>query len=274
MALRDLGRIGVTLDARGRNSFLEDAVAVEKLGYSTIWLPGGQLASLDPLAQIIRATESIGVGSAIIAPEVYDADTVAATYADVESTNPGRFIVGVGGAHGPRPLRTLNAYLDDLDAASVPASARVLAALGPRKLELARERSTGAIPLLVTPEYTAQARSLLGDDARLIVQQFVVLDEDRQVPRETAGPSIHFLSGVGGYRENFARMGFAETDVADLSDRLIDGLVAWGDADTVAARLTEHVDAGADQVALSVELTGAEADARDAWALLADRLIG
>lgn len=270
------GRIGVTVEVRGRDSYLEDAVELEKLGYSTIWLPGGQLATLDPLPRIIRATQAVQVGSAIISADVFGASAVATTYAEVEATNPGRFVVGLGGAHGPRPLRTLGSYLDELDAADppVPVSARVLAALGPRKLELARERTAGAIPLLVTPEYTAQARAILGRDRVLVIQQFVVLDGDPAAARGAARRPIRFLTGIGGYPENFRRMGLSGSDVDDLSDRLVDALVAWGDADTVAARVTEHLDAGADQVALTVLPTGAGPDLRRHWRQLADRLIG
>jgi probable F420-dependent oxidoreductase len=271
-----MGPIGVTMEVRNRDTYPEDAAALEKLGYSTIWLPGGQLATLEPLAQVIRATESVGVGSAIISADVFGADAVVATYADIEATHPGRFVVGLGGAHGPRPLRVLNAYLDELDGAdpAVPQSARVLAALGPRKLELARERCSGAIPLLVTPEYTAQARAILGDESTLVVQQFVVLEHDPGIARETARGPLRFLSGVGGYPENFVRMGFSESDVAGLGDRLVDALVAWGDVDAVAARVTEHLDAGADQVAINVLPTDTDLTPFRQWRLLADRLIG
>jgi probable F420-dependent oxidoreductase len=276
MTRLELGRIGVTVQVRGRDSYLEDAVELEQLGYSTIWLPGGQLATLDPLPRIIRATQAVQVGSAIISADVFGAGAVATTCAEVEPTHPGRFVVGLGGAHVPRPLRTLNSYLDDLDAADppVPVSARVLAALGPRKLELARERTAGAIPLLVTPEYTAQARAILGRDRALVIQQFVVLDEDPAAARGAARLPIRFLTGIGGYPENFRRMGLSESDVDDLSDRLVDALVAWGDADAVAARVTEHLDAGADQVALTVLPTGAGPDLRQQWRQLAERLIG
>ncbi|GAB3285757.1 TIGR03620 family F420-dependent LLM class oxidoreductase [Parasphingorhabdus pacifica] len=269
------GRVGVTAEVRSRANFADDAVALEKLGYSTIWVHGGQLQTLDPLTGIIRATRSIGVGSAIIPAEAFAASSVAATYADIEETHPGRFIVGVGGGHGPRPLWTMNAYLDELDAAAppVPASSRGLAALGPRKLELARERSGGAITQLITPEYAARARTVLGEETKLITGLFVVPETDSGTARETARGPLRFLSGIGGYQSSFRRMGFTDEDVDALSDRLVDGLVAWGDADAVAGRVAELVDAGSDQVVLSVLPTEADPDPSPAWEALAERLI-
>lgn len=127
-----------------------------------------------------------------------------------------------------------------------------MAALGPRKLELARDRCAGAIALLVAPDYTTAARRLLGSELALVIDQMVVLDTDPVRARETARGPLRFLSAVGGYVANFARMGFTETDISELSDRLVDELVAWGDTDTITARLTEHLAAGADHVVLSV----------------------
>ena len=108
--------------------------------------------------------------------------------------------------------------------------AGTLAALGPRKLELARDRAAGAIPLLVTPAYTSAARRILGDEATLIIDQMIVLDTDVTRAREIARRPLQFLSGISGYRANFARMGFTGADIDGLTDRIVDELVAWGDA--------------------------------------------
>jgi probable F420-dependent oxidoreductase len=274
--LGDLGRIGVTLDVRADGGHLDDAVMLEKLGYSTIWIAGGQLRTLDPLRDVIRATETIPVGSAIIPAVVYGAEDVVALRRDLEATDPGRLIAGLGGAHGERPLRTMNAYLDVLDAADppVPAGARMLSALGPRMLELARDRAAGALPLLVTPEYTAQARQILGDEANLAVMEYVVLESDPRVARDAVREPIGFLVRVGGYPQNLRRMGFTEEDIAGPSDRLLDSLVAWGDVDAVAARLRRHLDAGADQVVLVVHPTDPGAVPHAEWRALANALIG
>jgi probable F420-dependent oxidoreductase len=157
----------------------------------------------------------------------------------------------------------------------VPVAARILAALGPRMLQLARDRAAGAYPLLVTPDYTAQARSLLGQDAALVVGQFVILEPDPEQARARARGPLGLMTGRGGgYAANLHRMGFAEDEIAQLSDRLVDAVVAWGDLDAVAARVAEHLRAGADQVALSVVSAGPPgALPLEQWRQLAKALI-
>jgi probable F420-dependent oxidoreductase len=277
MTKLELGPIGVALDVSADNSYLDAAIEVEKLGYSTIWLPGGQLATLSPIAKIIDATSAILVAPAIIPLDVYDPETVTTAYADLEATDPGRFIVGLGGPQTPRPLRALNEFLDRLDTGEppVPAERRILAALGPRKLALARDRCAGAVPLLVTPAYTAYARRVLGQDSTLVVDQLVVLDNDPTTARETARGPLRFLvgGGVGGYAENIQRMGFGGDDLSELSDRLVDELVTWGDVDAIAARVGEHLEAGADQVILGVLHDGDQPGPVDVARRLANRLI-
>lgn len=271
----DLGPIGVTLDMRSDGGHLSDAAMLEKLGYSTIWIAGGQLKTLDPLRDVIRATETVPVASAIIPAQVYAPEDVVELRRDVEATDPGRLITGLGGAHGAHPLRTMNAYLDSLDAADppVPVGARVLSALGPRMLELSRDRAAGAVPLLVTPEFTAGARRILGEDATLAIMEFVVLESDPQLARDTVRTPVGFLTRVGGYPQNLRRMGFSDEDIAETSDHLLDNLVAWGDVDAVAARVKRHLNAGADQVVLSVLPTNPGAVPHEEWHALAEALI-
>jgi probable F420-dependent oxidoreductase len=134
----------------------------------------------------------------------------------------------------------------------VPPSRRILAALGPRKLELARERAAGAVLLLVTPDYTRTARGILGTQGTLVVSQLVVLQTDAARAREAARGPLRFLSGVAGYRASFTRMGFTASDIDGLSNELVDRLVAWGSAGTIAARINEYLQAGADHVVLTV----------------------
>ncbi len=190
----------------------------------------------------------------IIPVDVYGSKEVTALYADLQARAPGRFIAGLGGPQVPRPLRLLNDYLDQLDQGErpVPAARRILAALGPRKLELARQRAAGAVLLLVTPEYTRTARRLLGSQSALAVSQMVVPDADADRARQAARGSLRFLSGVQGYRASFTRMGFSGSDIASLSDELVDQLVAWGSTATITARISQHLQAGADQVALTL----------------------
>jgi probable F420-dependent oxidoreductase len=253
----DLGPIGVMsgeLSHGDRGAALVAAGELEDMGYSTIWLPGSQTNNLPRIADVVRATRRVTVGSGIIPVLQVSADTVARAYADLSETDSGRFIVGLGGAHGPNPLSTLGAYLDRLDTVEpiVPPKARVLAALGPHMLELARDRTAGAFPILVTPAWVAQSRALLGPDATLVVALMVVLEAQAQRARERAWGPVGFLKTVPAYASNFRRMGFSADDIDQSSDRLIDAVTAWGDVDAVAARVKALLEAGADQVALNV----------------------
>lgn len=274
MSHLNLGRIGASLDVADPDTVAADAAELERLGYDAIWLPGGQLRTLDVIGQVVRATEKVPVISSIIPVEVYDADTVLSAYTELEKTHPGRFIAGIGGAHGPNQLARLGAYFDRLDAADppLPAAARMLSAIGPRKLELARDRTAGTLPLLVTPAYTQGAREILGPDANLSIHQFVILDTDGARARELARESIGFLVGVGGYATAMRRMGFTEAEISGLADRLVDELVAWGDRAAIADRVTAHLDAGADHVAISVLHTG-DGNPHEAWRQLAETLL-
>jgi probable F420-dependent oxidoreductase len=249
MTKLDLGSLGVVLDVTPDGAHRAEAAELEALGYGTVWLPGGQLDRLDRIAELAAATRSAKVGSAIIPVDVYDPAAVSRLYAKLEASAPGRFVAGLGGPQRPRPIPALSDYLDQLD---VPAGRLILAALGPRKLELARDRAAGAILLLVTPDYVRSARDLLGDQATLVVDIMVVLDSDAGPARETARAPLRFLSGVPGYRASFSRMGFTDAEVESLDDRLVDDLVLWGDPDTVTARLAEFREAGADHLALHV----------------------
>jgi probable F420-dependent oxidoreductase len=253
-----LGPLGVTLGRWDWSSSLDAAAELDELGYTSIWLSGGQLDRLGQMRELVRAAPRALVGNAIIAVDKFPAADVATAYAEIEADRPGRFVVGIGGAHGARPLRTLGAYFDALDGATqvVPAERRVLAALGPRMLTLARERAAGALPIVVPPSYTKEARAILGTDTSLIVQQCVVLDTDAERAREAGRGTVGFLRGVPGYVAHFRRLGFTEEEIAGLADRLVDALVAWGDVDAVTAHVRSHLDAGADQVAVTVLDTG------------------
>jgi len=254
MSKLGLGPVGMTVQVSADGKYLDEAAELEHLGYSAIWLRGGQIDSLGRIAEVVGATTAVPVVPGIIPVDVYGPGDVMQLYADLQAHAPDRFIAGLGGPQVPRPLRPLNAYLDQLDhgAPPVPAGRRILAALGPRKLEIARQRAAGAVLLLVTPDYTRIARRILGSQSALVISQLVVLDTDPTRAREAARGTLRFLSGVPGYRASFTRMGFSGTDIASLSDQLIDQLVAWGSTGTIAARVNQHLQAGADQVTLSV----------------------
>lgn len=265
----DLGRTGAAVSPAD-DGFVETAVELERLGFSTIWIPGGPMAELGQLAQVVRATQHVRVASGIIPVIRFGAGEVAALYEELEAEHPGRFIVGLGGAHGPNPLGTLNAYLDQLET-TVPATARVMAALGPKMLELARDRTSAAFPVHVSPEYTRQARHVIGDDTTLAVEQVVVLETDAQRARQTVREHLEFFLTVPAYQASFRRQGFTDGDVSQISDRLVDALVAWGDPAAIAARVAEHREAGADHVAVTIE--SSTTPTLDQWRQLADALI-
>jgi probable F420-dependent oxidoreductase len=273
-----MGQIGVMdgqISHGDRGAALEAAAELEDLGYSTIWLPGSQSNILPRIADVVRATRRIPVASGILPVNQTPADEVAQTYAELNTTDPGRFIVGLGGAHGPKPLETLGAYLDQLDAAepAVPAEARLLAALGPKMLELARDRTAGAFPFLVTPSYVARARELLTDDSTLVIGAAIILESDPGKARAIARGTLGFLKSLPAYRASFRRMGFTDDEIADASDRLVDGVTVWGDDDKVAARIDEYLKAGADQVALNVAADRDDVLPRQEWQRLASALI-
>jgi probable F420-dependent oxidoreductase len=168
-------------------------------------------------------------------------------------------LVGLGAPQRPRALAALSEYLDKLDAAElpVPQERRILAAIGPRKLDIARDRLAGAVPILVTPTYTSSmARERLGPDRVLVVGQFSVLDENPTTARETARIPLRFLMTVRGHADSARRLGFNETDIGTLSDRLVDELVTWGSPTDIAAKAHEHRAAGADHVQLTVLHSG------------------
>jgi probable F420-dependent oxidoreductase len=254
MSKLDLGPVGMTVQVSADGRHLDEAAAVESLGYSAIWLRGGQIDNLSRIAEVVRATTAVPVVPGIIPAGVYAPGEVIRLYAQLQASAPGRFIAGLGGPQVPRPLRPLHDYLDQLDQGQppVPASRRILAALGPRKLEIARERAAGAVLLLVTPDYTRTARRILGTQATLVISQMVALQTDAASAREAARGPLRFLSGVPGYRASFTRMGFTASDIDGLSDELTDRLVAWGSTDTITARVNEYRQAGADHVALTV----------------------
>ncbi|WP_135452687.1 TIGR03620 family F420-dependent LLM class oxidoreductase [Mycobacterium sp. DL99] len=249
--MTSLGPIGLACS----NPFTDDAAVVadearhaEDLGFSTLWRSG----NLPMLAAAVRATTSIPVATGIIPVVRVPAAEVIATYTELRREHPDRFLVGLGGAHGPRPMATLNAYLDELDAADITADRRVLAALGPNMLALARERAGGAYPYLVTPSYVTAARSALGPDRMLTVLLMVMPVTDRETARRAAAEPLRFLTSQGGYRRNLIRQGFTATDIDTVSDRLLDGIAAWGSPEVVAGRIAEYREAGADQVVLRI----------------------
>jgi probable F420-dependent oxidoreductase len=272
MTSLDFGPFGIATGLDSSPQSLEAAAAAEELGYPAIWLSGGSLPGLQTIIDLVEATSAIRFVSGILSVDKFSADDVTATYAGLEATEPGRFTVGLGGAHGPKPLATLNRFLDQLD--GVPAEHRLLAALGPRMLELARERTEGAFPFLITPGYTAEARKVLGPDKLLAVSHLAVLESDAERARAIARDTISFFPKIPGYAASLKRQGFSDAELAELPDHVVDSLAAWGTPTEVASKLREHLDAGADHVAINVitGVTGPQPVAQ--WRALADSVLG
>jgi probable F420-dependent oxidoreductase len=272
MSKIELGAIGATVGPGSGDAFVADVVELEQLGYSTVWLTGGQTESLDQIAAAVRATDHVRIAAGIIGVTRFPAAGLLALHADLAASHPGRFVVGLGGAHGPKPFDILNAYLDEI-APAIPTSEIVLAALGPRMLGLARDRASGAYPVLVTPEFVSQARQTLGDDTSLAIDQLVVVDSDPDRARATARQPLGFLGTMPAYQANFRRMGFSDEEISGQADRLVDALVAWGDPEKIAAHVEALQAAGADHVAFSV-VAAPDASPMEGYRRLTDAVLG
>jgi probable F420-dependent oxidoreductase len=252
----DLGRFGVWTGGPVKP---EQAVEIEKLGYGAVWIGGSPAGDLNFVEPILERTETLQVATGIVNVWTAPAEQVAEAYHRIEDAYPGRFLLGIGVGHPEhtqeyrKPYDVLVEYLDVLDAAKVPTSRRVIAALGPKVLKLSAQRSAGAHPYLTTPEHTGWARNLIGNTVFLAPEHKVVLSSDAEKAREVGRKTVGFYLDLSNYVNNWKRLGFTDDDVAKPgSDKLIDAVVAYGTPDAVAKRLTEHLDAGADHVTIQV----------------------
>ena len=263
------------------------AAELEALGYSALWIPdiGGDL--FGPLDNLLRATTRTTIATGILNVWMHTPDETAAEHARLTAEHGPRFLCGIGISHRPlidhanepgtygKPLATMAAYLDGLDAAPSPLAPqnRVIAALGPKMLELARTRTAGTHPYLVTPELTHNARVGVGPDGLVGSEQGVVLESDPTRAREIARLHLKTYLDLPNYSNNWKRHGFTDDDLADGgSNRLVDALVVWGDEATIAARVQEHRDAGADHVCIQVLTADARAFPAHQWRALAPAL--
>jgi probable F420-dependent oxidoreductase len=258
-ALTGTGIWDVALRYGDRGEAKEAAAELEELGFSAVWIPdaGGEdlFGAFDAL---LGASLNLWMQEPVAS---------AAEYDRLVNEHGDRLLIGIGVSHAPminqmlegapyvRPIDRMADYLTALDNAepSLPASSRVLAALGPKMLELARDRSAGAHPYLVSPEHTATAREILGPDRLLAPEQGVVFETDPDKARQIARNNMTMYFNLPNYVNNWKRYGFTEEDIAAPgSDRLVDAMVAWGDEDAIAERVRQHTDAGADHVCIQV----------------------
>lgn len=259
----DLGPIGVWWNGSWNTdevSRSEVAGELEALGYGALWSSGGFEPGLAPhFGALLDATDRLIVASGIVSIWATEPEELSRALMDTEERHPGRFLLGLGASHPDlakgyeRPLARMVAFLDALDASPARATRRVLAALRPRMLDLAARRSAGAHPYFVPVEHTASARSVMGRGPVLAPEVSVVLERDPSRARAIAREYAAHRLARHNYAENLRVLGYDDDDFGrGGSDRLIDAVVPWGDLAMVAARVREHLDAGADHVCVQV----------------------
>jgi len=291
----ELGRVGIwqyQLDLVPSAQSREFAAEIESLGYGTIWLPEavGREAFVSSTL-LLSGTERIVVATGIASIWARDALCANSALQTVSEAFPDRFLLGLGVSHQvmvegvrghdyTKPYSTMKAYLDGMDAGMFMAAAptaparRVLAALGPKMLRLAAERTDGAHPYFVPVEHTAFARETMGVGPWLCVEQAAVLETDPVKARDIARGHMTMYLTLPNYTNNLKRFGFTDADMADGgTDRLVDAIVAWGDEAAIAERVAAHHEAGADHVCVQVLPQEATSVPMEAWRRLAPALL-
>ena len=290
-----LGRVGLwtrQLDIQPAEQVRAAIAELEALGWGSLWFweVFGREA-LTNAGLLLCATQRMVIASGIANIWARDPVAMAAAQRTLTEAYPGRFVLGVGVSHGPivdarghryqRPLERMRGYLDAMDAAPwqgppmADAPPRVLAALGPRMLELAAERAAGALLYNTPPETTAAARSLLGAGPLLAVEQAVLLEEDAAAARRICREFIAFYLSLPNYTRAWDRAGFGPQERAEGgSDRMVDAVVGWGGPEAIAERVRAHLDAGADHVCLQVLDPDPNGLPMAGWRALAPALLG
>jgi probable F420-dependent oxidoreductase len=292
----DIGRVGIwtfQLDLQPASAAQEAAAEIEALGYGAIWVPEalGREAFTNS-AILLAGTKRIAIATGIANIWGRDAMAMAAAQKTLFEAYPDRFLLGIGVSHAPlvaglrghdydKPYSFMQTYLDAMDRAPFlavgPATPppRVIGALHPKMLKLSAERAWGTHPYFVPPEHTAFAREHLGKGPLLAPEQAVVLEKDPSTARQIARTHMSTYLGLPNYTRNLNRLGFGDDDIANGgSDRLVDAIVAWGDADAIVQRVRAHHDAGADHVCVQVLDPDVRALPMAQWRTLAPALLG
>jgi probable F420-dependent oxidoreductase len=267
---------------------VKEAVAeIEELGYAALWF-GEALGreAFTNASMFLCATSKLVVATGIANIFVRDASAMNAAAKTLAEAYPDRFVLGLGVSHRPlvemrghdyrSPLSTMRSYLQSMREAQFTAAQPehdppwLLAALGPKMLELSRDLADGAHPYLVTPQHTAKARDILGDAPLLAVEQAVVPTTEREEGLRLARSHLSRYLQLPNYRNSWLRQGFGEEDLSgDGSERLAEGIVAWGSESNIRERVDEHLSAGADQVCIQVVTDGPADTLREHWRALA-----
>ena len=261
----------------GAENAAEAARLAQDLGFGTFWLGGSPEAG--ELAPLLAATQTLIAATGIVNLWQSDPAAVAREAAALEREHPGRALIGIGAGHPEatsdytRPRHAMIEFLDALDAAPepLPPARRILAALGPRMLDLAGERSLGSHPYFTTVEHTRFARERLGAGPPRALELACVVESDPEPARAAAREYAALYLGLSNYTDNLRRFGVTEDDLADGgSDRLIDAVIPHGEAGQIAEVVHAHLEAGADHVCLQpVGVTGVP---REEWTALAGAL--
>jgi probable F420-dependent oxidoreductase len=289
-----LGRVGLwtrQLDIQPAERVRTTIAELEGLGWGSLW--SWEVFGREALTNaglLLCATQRLVVGTGIANMWARDPVAMAAAQRTLAEAYPGRFVLGIGVSHAPivdarghryqRPLERLRGYLDAMDAAPwqgpplAEEPARVLAALGPRMLELAAERAAGALLYNTSPEATATARSVVGSGPLLAVEQAVLVEDDPAQARRIGREFIAFYLTLPNYVRAWQRAGFGPQERADGgSDRLVDAVVAWGRPEAIAERVRAHLEAGADHVCLQVLESDPNGLPVASWRVLAPALL-
>ena len=283
---KPLGRIGVwSLEMRfgDKEQAAEAAAELDELGFGALWVPGGVGGDVTgDLDHLLGATSRMVIATGILNIWKHDPAEVARWWLALPQDRQERVLLGLGVSHPhaigdawQKPLAKMADYLSQLTESGLPGDATCLAALGPKMLQLARERTSGVHPYLVTPEHTALARQALGPDRLVAPEQGVVLETEPQRARELARKALAQYQSYPNYINSWKRLGFSDEEIATVSDRLVDSLFAWGPMERIEGRIGEHFAAGADHVCVQV-ITGAGLDiaaAREGWRAIATALI-
>lgn len=283
---RRLGRIGVwSLELRfgDHGEAAEAAAELDELGYAALWVPGGVGGNITgDLDRLLDATRRATVATGILNIWKHEPADIAAWWQGLDESRRARVLLGLGVSHAhvvgeayAKPLSVMRDYLARLDEAGLPPEARCLAALGPKMLELAGERTAGVHPYLINPTHTALAREALGPDKLVAPEQGVILESDPVRARELGRAALAHYQSYPNYQNSWRRLGFSDEEIGSASDRLVDALFVWGDTAKIAERVNDHFAAGADHVCIQA-ITGAGIDlkpAREVWRELAAALI-
>jgi probable F420-dependent oxidoreductase len=291
----DLGRVGIwtrSLDRLPMVAAQEQAATFEELGFAALWVP--EVIGRDPLvhaALLLAATHQLVVGVGVANIHARSAQATQSAWKTITEAFPDRFVLGLGVSQAPivegmhrrtygPPYQTMVEYLDAMDHGTfvgikpTTPPRRILAALRPSLLRLAAARADGAITYFVPVEHTAWAREVLGPEPTLVVEQAVVMRDDALAARELARRYMATYLAIPLYADRLRDFGWDDADLSCPSDALVDAVVAWGSHDDIAERVREHLDAGADHVALQVVAPEERIAPVDEWQELAGAVRG